>query len=196
VHSKNAPDQLNNMDRHFESYLDVIGAPREIWRCLSEHHKEGSKFFGEQKLKAAREYRKDLVNKAAPHWYCGSGGDFHEYFKNCTDELWAQTTNQNNAGAKLKGKFEKYNANVVPVDFAATIMFSMLEPRLSKGVINSTRNHGPSAVGNDRACTQTNFKNHDTRGTTKRKKKKKPFVKKIEREDKKLCTVRVAKRIC
>jgi hypothetical protein len=109
--------------------------------------------------------------------------------------LWAQTANQNNASAKSKGQLEKYNANVVPVDFVSTIMFSMLDPRLSKVIINNTRNRGPSAVGNDGACTQTNFKNHESRARTKRKKEK-HFVKKREREDKKLLTVRVAKRIC
>jgi hypothetical protein len=100
------------------------------------------------------------VNKDAPYGYCGSGGDFHECFTNCTRALWAQTANQNNDSAKSKGKLEKYNVNVVPVDFVATIMFFLLDPRLSKGVINNTRNRGPSAVGNDGACTQTNFKNH------------------------------------
>jgi hypothetical protein len=63
---QHAPDQFNHMDRHYERHLDDIGAPREIWMCLSEHHKKRSKWFAEQKLKAAREYRKDLVNKAAP----------------------------------------------------------------------------------------------------------------------------------
>jgi hypothetical protein len=67
---------------------------------------------------------------------------------------------------------EKYNVNVVPVDFVATIMFSMLNPRLSKGVINNTRNRGAYAVGNDGACAQTNFKNHESRATTKREKEK------------------------
>jgi hypothetical protein len=85
--------------------------------------------------------------------------------------------------------------NVVPDDFVAAIMFFMLDPRLSKGVINNTRNLGPSAVGNDEACTQINFKTHESCATTKRKKKN-HFVKKKEREDKKLWTVRVAKRIC
>jgi hypothetical protein len=170
---QHAPDQLNHMDRYYERHVDDIGAPREIWMRLSENHKKGSKWFGEQKLKAAREYRKDLVKKSAPHWYCGSGGDFHECFTNCTHALWAQTANQNNASAKSKGQLEKYNANFVPVDFVATIMFSMLDPRLSKGVINNTRNRGPSAVGNDGACTQTNFKNHEYCATPKRKKEKK-----------------------
>jgi hypothetical protein len=84
--------------------------------------------------------------------------------------------------------------NVVPVDFVATIMFSMLDPRLSKGVINDTRNRGPSALGNDGDCTQTNFKNHEYRATTKRKKEKNIFSRR-ERKDKKLWTVRVTKRI-
>jgi hypothetical protein len=158
------------MYRHYERHLDGIGAPREIWMYLSEHHKKGSKWFDKQKLKAAREYRKDLVNKAAPHWYFGSGGKFHECFTNFTRALWAQTANQNNASAKWKVQLEKYNVNVVRVDFVATIMFSMLDPSLSKGVINNTHNRGPSAVGNDGACTQTNFKNHESCATTKRKK--------------------------
>jgi hypothetical protein len=190
---QHAPDQFNHMDRHYERHLDDIGAPREIWMHLSEHHKKGSKCFGEQTLKAAREYRKDLVNKAVPHWYCGSGSDFHECFTNCTHVWWAQTSNQNNASAKSKGQLEKYNANIVPVDFVSTIMFSMLDPRLSKGVINNTRNRGPSVVGNDGACTQTNFKNHEYHATTKRKKEKIIFKKK-EREDKQLWMVKVAKR--
>jgi hypothetical protein len=178
-----------------ERHLDDIGAPREIWMHLSEHHKEGSKWFGEQNLKAAREYRKYLVNKAPPHWYCSSGGDFHECFTNCTHALWAQTANQNNASAKSKGQLEKYNSNIVPVDFVATIMFSMLNPLLSKGVINNTCKCGTSAVGNEGACTQTNFKNRESRTTTKMKRETK-IVKKKERKDKKLWTVRVAKRIC
>jgi hypothetical protein len=124
------------------------------------------------------------VDTAAPHWYCGSGGDFHECFTNFTHALWAQTANQNNASAKSKGQLEKYNNNAVPVDFVATIVFSMLDPRLSKGVINNTRNRGPSTVGNDGVCTQTNFNNDEF------------IVKKREREDKKLWTVRVTKRIC
>jgi hypothetical protein len=78
---QHAPDQFNHMDRHYERHLDNIGAPRDIWMRLSEQHKKGSKWFGKQKLKAAREYRKDFVNKAAPHWYCGSGGDFHVFYK-------------------------------------------------------------------------------------------------------------------
>jgi hypothetical protein len=167
---QHAPDQFNHMDRHYERHLDDIGAPREIWMRLSEHHKKVSKWFGEQKLKAAREYRKDLVNKATPNWYCGSGGDFHECFTNCTHALWAQTANQNNASAKSKCQFEKYNANIVPVDFVTTIMFSLLDPCLSKGVINNTRNRARFAVGNEGACSQTNFNNHESRATTKRKK--------------------------
>jgi hypothetical protein len=99
---QHASDQLNHMDRHYERHLDDIGAPREIWMRLSEHHKKGSKWFGEQKLKAAREYRKYLVNTAAPHWYCGSGGDFHVFLTNCIHALWAQTSNQNNVSAKSK----------------------------------------------------------------------------------------------
>jgi hypothetical protein len=88
--------------------------------------------------------------------------------------LWEKTDNQNNASAsaKSKGHLEKYNLNVVPPDFVATIMFSMLDPRLSKGVINNTRNHGPSAVGNVGASTQTNFNNNESCSTTKRKKEK------------------------
>jgi hypothetical protein len=167
-----APDQFNHMDCHYESHLDDIGAPREIWMRPSKHHKKGSKWFGEQKMKAAREYRKDLVNKAAPHWYCGSGGNFHECFTNCTHALWGKTSNQNDASAKSKGQLERYNVNVVPVEFVATIMFSMLDPRLSKGVINNSRNRGPYAMGNDGDCTQTNVKNHESRATTKRKKEK------------------------
>jgi hypothetical protein len=68
--------------------------------------------------------------------------------------------------------------NVVLVDFVDTIMFSMLDPRLSKGVINNTRNCGPSAKVNDGACTQANFENHESCATTKRKKDF--FVKKRE----------------
>jgi hypothetical protein len=60
---------------------------------------EREQVVGEQKLEAAREYIKDLVNKASPHWYCGSGGDFHECFTNCTHALWAQNANQNIASA-------------------------------------------------------------------------------------------------
>jgi hypothetical protein len=104
---QHAPDLFNHMDRHYERHLDDIGGPREIWMRLSEHHKKGSKWFGKKKMKAAREYRKDLVNKASPHWYCGSGGDFNECFTNCTHALWAQTANQNNDSAKYKGQLEK-----------------------------------------------------------------------------------------
>jgi hypothetical protein len=64
--------------------LNDLGDPRDIWMRLSEHKKKGSKWSGEKKLKSAREYRKDLVNKAVPHWYCGSGGDFHDCLTNCT----------------------------------------------------------------------------------------------------------------
>jgi hypothetical protein len=104
---QHAPAQFNHMDRHYDRHLDDIGAPREIWMCLSEHHKKGIKWFGEQTLKAVRECKKDVVNKATPHWYCGSGGDFHECFTNCTHALWAQTANQNTASVKLKGQLEK-----------------------------------------------------------------------------------------
>jgi hypothetical protein len=78
---QHAPDQFNHTNRHYERHLDDLGAPREIWMRLSEHHKKGSKWTDEQKLRAAREYRKDLVNKAAHHWYCRSSGDFHERLK-------------------------------------------------------------------------------------------------------------------
>jgi hypothetical protein len=54
------------------------------------------------------------MNKAAPHWYCGLGGDFHECFTNCTHVLWPQTANHNNASAKSKEHLKKYNTNVVP----------------------------------------------------------------------------------
>jgi hypothetical protein len=63
---------------------------------------------------------------------------------------------------------EKYNANVAPLHFVAAIMFFMLEPRISKGVINKTRNSGPSVVGNDGSPSQTNFNNHDSRVNRKR----------------------------
>jgi hypothetical protein len=110
------------------------------------------------------------VNKATPHWYCGSDGDFYKFLTNCTHALWAQTANPNNASDKSKGHLEKYNESVVPVDFVAAIMFSMLDPHLSKGVINNTHNRGPSATGKDGAPTHTNFNNHDSRANTKRKK--------------------------
>jgi hypothetical protein len=84
--------------------------------------------------------------------------------------LWAQTANQNNSSAKSKGQLEKYNSKVVPIDFVSTIMFSMLDLRLSKGMINNTCNRGPSAMGTDGAPTQTNSNNQDYRATTKRKK--------------------------
>jgi hypothetical protein len=48
-----APYQFNHMNCHYERHFDDIGAPREIWMRLSEHHKKGSKSSGEQKLKAA-----------------------------------------------------------------------------------------------------------------------------------------------
>jgi hypothetical protein len=51
---QHAPDQFNHMDRHYEMHLDDLGAPREIWMRLSEHHKKGSKWSGKKKLKAAQ----------------------------------------------------------------------------------------------------------------------------------------------
>jgi hypothetical protein len=101
---QHAPDQFNHMDRHYERHLDDIGAPREIWMCLSEHRMKGNN----KKIKvASREYRKYVVNKASPHWYCGSGGDFHDCLTNCTHVFWAQTANHNNSSAKSKGQLEK-----------------------------------------------------------------------------------------
>jgi hypothetical protein len=105
-----------------------------------------------------------------------------------THALWAKTANQNNASAKSKGQLEKYTVNVVPVDFVATVMFSILDPRLSNFFINTTHNRGPSVVGNDGACTKTNFMNNESRAATKRKKEKN-IVSRREREDKKLWTV-------
>jgi hypothetical protein len=62
----------------------------------------------------------------------------------------------------------KYNPNTMALDLIATIIFSMSDPHISKGVLNSTHNCGPYSGGD----SNTNFDGHESHQKTKDRQEK------------------------
>jgi hypothetical protein len=119
-----------------------------VFSCLLEHHYPHKVYGPGVNHRGALEYRKSIMNQAAPFWKCGSGGDFHECVGNVPAVRHCAKFVKENLAQRKKGKAPKRAANIVPNDCWVTSLLSFIDPNVSRGKIHVIHNRGPDAPHN------------------------------------------------
>jgi hypothetical protein len=143
-------------------YLLLLGPPIYIFSRLPEHHYPHKSYGPGVKHRGAMEYRKRIINKVAPFWKCGFGGNFHKCLGNVLAAHHHARAVKENLAQRKKERAPKSNANIVPNDYWVTSLLPFIDQNVHRGKINVTHNRGLHAP--------RNFDQHETR--TKNKKAK------------------------
>jgi hypothetical protein len=96
----------------------------------------------------------------ASFWKCGSGGKLHECVGNVLAAHHRAISVKENLAQQKKGKAPKWDANIVPNDYWVKSVLPFIDPNVSLGKINVTRNRGPDAP--------RNFDQRETRSKNKK----------------------------